>query len=146
MTKQISLPLKAAVLAAIVMSAVACSKTSDDATAGEKLDSAIASTEQNTSEAKTDIKQEMSELKQDMKDAGSSISATAQDVSITASVNAELARDDKLSALKIDVDTKDGKVLLTGKAPDIESRERATRLASNVKGVTTVENKLEIGS
>jgi osmotically-inducible protein OsmY len=146
MTLQKSLPLKTAALAAILMSVVACSKTSEDATAGEKLDSAIARTEQNANEAKADVKQEMSELKQDMKDAGHTVASAVDDASITAGVNAELAKDDKLSALKIDVDTKSGKVLLTGKAPDPESRERATRLAANVKGVTDVDNKLEIGS
>lgn len=146
MTLEKSLPLKTAALAAILMSVVACSKTSEDATAGQKLDSAIAQSEQNASEAKADVKQEMSELKQDMKDAGHAVAGAVDDASITAGVNAELAKDDKLSALKIDVDTKSGKVLLTGKAPDAESRERATRLAANVKGVTDVDNKLEIGS
>lgn len=145
MTKQLPLSLKAAVLVAIVMSAVACSKTSDDATAGEKLDSAVSNTEQHAKEAAADIKQGISDFNQDVKEAASSISATAEDLSITTRVTAELAKDDKLSALKVKVETKDGEVLLTGKAPDSESRERATLLASNVKGVTKVENKLEIG-
>ena len=57
----------------------------------------------------------------------------------------ELAKDDKLSALKINVDTSNGRVMLSGKAPDAESRERATRLAANVKGVMQVDNRLEIG-
>ncbi|MEN3112333.1 BON domain-containing protein [Uliginosibacterium paludis] len=146
MTRQTSLPLKTAACAALLLSVVACSKTSDDATAGQKLDSAVASTERNASETRADVRQEMSELKQDMKQAGNAVAGAVDDASITAGVNAELAKDDKLSALKIDVDTKGGKVLLTGKAPDAESRERATRLAANVKGVTDVDNKLEVGS
>lgn len=146
MNQNLTLPCKTALLAAIVMSVVACSKTSEDATAGQKLDSAIATTEQNAHEAKSDMKEGMAELKQDMKEAGDKVATSAEDASITAGVNAELAKDDKLSALKIDVDTQGGKVLLTGKAPDAESRERATRLAANVKGVVDVDNKLEIGS
>jgi len=37
--------------------------------------------------------------------------------------------DDQLKALKINVDTKDGKVVLTGVAPDAGSRDRATTMA-----------------
>ncbi|WKB54039.1 BON domain-containing protein [Eleftheria terrae] len=66
------------------------------------------------------------------------------DTAITASVNAELARDDKLSALRIDVDTSNGKVSLNGTAPSEADRERATQLASSVKGVTGVENNLTV--
>ena len=48
--------------------------------------------------------------------------------------------------LKIDVDTDKGRVVLKGKAPDAAARDRATTLASGVKGVTHVDNRLQIGS
>ena len=63
---------------------------------------------------------------------------------ITTSVNAELAKDDKLSALKIDVDTSDGRVMLKGTAPSQADKERATQLAQGVKGVTRVDNQLRV--
>ena len=68
------------------------------------------------------------------------------DASVTASINAELAKDPTLSAIKIDVDTEAGRVALKGSAPDAESRERATRLAQAVKGVVSVDNQLRVGS
>ena len=66
------------------------------------------------------------------------------DATITASVNAALAADSKLSAMKIDVDTDKGVVTLTGPAPDESSRAKATELAANAKGVTRVENHLTV--
>ena len=56
----------------------------------------------------------------------------------------ELAKDATLSALRIDVDTRDGHVMLSGTAPSTSARERATTLAANVKGVNSVENRLEV--
>ena len=49
-----------------------------------------------------------------------------------------------LSALKINVDTTGGRVVLRGTAPDTASRERATVLASAVSGVVSVENALTV--
>jgi hyperosmotically inducible periplasmic protein len=66
------------------------------------------------------------------------------DALITTSVNAELAKDPKLSSLRIDVDTAGGRVALKGTAPDAESKERASQLASNVKGVVSVDNQLTV--
>lgn len=63
---------------------------------------------------------------------------------ITSAVNAELARDPKLSATGINVDTEDGRVELKGAAPDTEARERAAELAESVDGVKSVDNKLTV--
>jgi hyperosmotically inducible protein len=59
-------------------------------------------------------------------------------------VNAKLAQDKTLSAMRIDVDTVDGKVSLRGTAPDPSARERATTLASAVDGVVSVDNQLVV--
>jgi osmotically-inducible protein OsmY len=66
------------------------------------------------------------------------------DATITASINAELAKDPALRALKIDVDTEEGHVRLRGAAPDREARNRATSLAAAVKGVVGIDNQLKI--
>ncbi len=66
------------------------------------------------------------------------------DAGITTSVNAELAKDPALSALKINVDTSAGKVVLRGTAPSTDARERATRLAQGVRGVVAVDNMLDV--
>ncbi|MET0517392.1 MAG: BON domain-containing protein, partial [Burkholderiaceae bacterium] len=55
-----------------------------------------------------------------------------------------LAKDSELSALSINVDTRDGRVALKGKAPTLAARDRATQLASAVKGVVSVDNQLVI--
>lgn len=72
--------------------------------------------------------------------------SAVEDAAVTATINAELAKDPKLSALKIDVDTSNGRVSLKGKAPDADSRERATQIASAVRGVQSVDNQLQVGS
>lgn len=68
------------------------------------------------------------------------------DVAITASVNASLAKDPDLSAMKINVDTKAGVVTLTGPAPSAAAKDRATSLAQAVEGVAGVNNNLAVGA
>jgi len=59
---------------------------------------------------------------------------------ITTTVKAELAKDSNLSALKINVDTDNGRVALHGTAPTAAARDHATTLAQGVKGVVSVDN------
>lgn len=134
------------VTAAVALAFSACSKKDDDRTAGQKLDSAIATTEQKAAEAKVAAKAEMAEIKADAKDASAKMGDKANDASITVSVNAELAKDASLSALRINVDTTEGRVTLNGTAPNKTARDRATQLAQSVKGVVSVDNRLEIRS
>ena len=63
---------------------------------------------------------------------------------ITAAINAELAKDSALSAMRINVDVSNGQVSLRGTAPSSLARDRATTLAQSVKGVNTVDNQLEL--
>lgn len=110
-----------------------CDRISDDRTAGQKLDAAVAKTEQKAEE-----------IKNDAKATTGTVADKTKDAAITTAVNAELVRDSRLSALKIDVDTVNGKVILRGTAPDTASRERATVLASAVSGVVAVDNALTV--
>lgn len=109
----------------------ACSERTQ--TAGQKVDSVVASAER-----KAD----------DMKDAaGQATSATRQavsDAAITTEVNAQLVKDPSLSALEINVDTRDGQVVLMGTAPDDVAKVRASQLAQGVDGVVSVDNRLTI--
>jgi osmotically-inducible protein OsmY len=59
-------------------------------------------------------------------------------------VKAALAADPALSVLKINVDTDNGVVLLTGPAPDEKARERAAVLAAAPAGVVRVDNRLVV--
>jgi len=72
------------------------------------------------------------------------VSHAASDVAITVAVNTALAKDKDLSALRIDVSTVDGHVVLDGSAPDAESRQRATLLTRAVDGVKSVDNRLAL--
>ena len=75
-----------------------------------------------------------------------SMAGKVDDVAITASIAAEFGKDADLSAIKIDVDTKDGNVTLNGTAPTEAARNKATLLAKSIKGVASVSNKLTIQS
>ena len=67
------------------------------------------------------------------------------DAAITTLVNAELARDSQLSALRVDVDTVDGRVTLRGDAPNANARDpHEPRLAQRVDGVKSVDNQLSV--
>ena len=133
----------------------ACGKKNDDQTVGQKLDTAVAKTEQAGRDAKANAETSMGKAEVAMKDAGSKAEAagkstadkvanTMDDVSITTAVSAALVRDPDLSALKIDVDTKNGSVTLSGPAPTLAAKEKATALAKAVKGVASVDNKLVV--
>lgn len=122
-----------ALAAALVALGLTACNRADERSAGERVDSAVARTEQAGNEAK-----------QEAREVTSSVKSAVSDASITASVNAELARDNELSALRIDVDTHGGKVALKGTAPNAEARERAAKLARAVSGVTDVDNQLAI--
>lgn len=68
------------------------------------------------------------------------------DAGITSSVRAALTRDPDLRATRVEVETVDGRVALTGEVPSAEARERATQIASAVAGVRSVDNRLKVGT
>jgi hyperosmotically inducible protein len=78
--------------------------------------------------------------KQAAKDTGEAIT----DASITAAVKTKLLADTKVGGLKIDVDTKDHVVTLTGPVNSAAERTEAVRLAKTTTGVKSVVNKLVI--
>jgi osmotically-inducible protein OsmY len=130
-------PLAAAVAALALSALAACDKAPDSRTAGQKVDDAVATMESKAEAAGDRMAQESAEVRRDVGEA-------VDDARITALVNAELARDPELSALKIDVDTTQGRVVLQGQAPNPDARERAERLASGIEGVHSVDNRLTV--
>lgn len=140
---------------AAALALAACDRKEDARTAGERLDSAVASANQNAREAGQEVKREAAEARSDIQreaTAARSELATAasaagdkmKDASITTAANAELARDSELSALRINVDTLEGRVVLRGSAPSEAARSRATLLAQRVEGVLSVDNQLSV--
>lgn len=149
--KSVTLTLSIVALAALS----ACGKNDNGQTAGQKLDSAVASTSQAAAEAKAKAEASMAKAGEAMKDAAqkaeasgakttSSMAGKADDAAITASIASEFAKDADLSAFKIDVDTKDGNVTLYGPAPTAAARDKATLLAKSIKGVASVSNRLTV--
>ena len=119
------IPALSAVVAALAL--LGCQKTDETQATGAK------------------VAQKMEQAKEATQKAADATASKMSDATITAEVNTALAKDPNLSALKIDVDTANGRVVLHGKAPDPAARDRATQLAQNVKGVVSVDNQLVVG-
>jgi hyperosmotically inducible protein len=148
-------PLALAFAVALALGLSACGKQDDGKTAGQQLDSAIAKTEDAAARAKAKAETEMASAGAAMKNATQSAEASGKDMAakagekiddltITTTVTAGLAKDPDLSALKINVDTRNGAVTLNGSAPTEAAREKAATLAKAVKGVNSVDNKLVV--
>jgi osmotically-inducible protein OsmY len=120
-----------AVLAAAAL--VGCNRPGEERTAGQKVDQAVGT-----------VKSEAQQAKQAADNAVTTATSAAADAMITTKVNAALAADNELKATKIDVDTSNGHVVLSGSAPSPQSRERASRLAHAVEGVVAVDNRLTV--
>jgi len=118
---------------AVVLALGACDRLNNASTVGERADSAVNRTEQAARNTADETRR-----------MGAAGADKVDDATITAKVNAALAADKDLSAVRIDVDTKNGVVTLTGPAPSPEASAQATKIAKNVKGVTSVENRLTV--
>jgi osmotically-inducible protein OsmY len=66
------------------------------------------------------------------------------DAAITGKVKTALIADPDVKALQVDVDTKDGVVMLTGTADSAAHAERAATVARGIDGVKSVDNKLTV--
>lgn len=144
-----------ATAAALALTLAACGQPEQDATIGQKLDTAIAATEKKADElgerAEAAADRAQADAAEATRDARVSAGETTaqmgdfiDDAAITAAVSARLAGDPDLSAIKIDVDTRDGKVTLSGPAPTEAARARAAELAISVKGVLGIDNQLVV--
>ena len=76
------------------------------------------------------------------RDAGKAVS----DAAITTAVKSKMLADTKVGGLKIDVDTSDGVVTLTGDVSSAAEKAEAMRLARETDGVKSVRDKLTISS
>ena len=141
-------------VSALALGLAACGKT-EEPTVGQRLDSAVEKTEQAAADARTKAEAVMQSAETKMEKGAASAEATAKqaadtakgaidDATITAQVNAGLAKDPDLSAVKINVDTVNGKVTLNGPAPSTVARDRAETIAKGVSGVTSVSNQLVV--
>jgi hyperosmotically inducible protein len=75
---------------------------------------------------------------------GDNVRNITGDAGITSAVKAKLLADSMVSGLRIDVDTNDGVVTLTGTVKSKAEADRAVMLTRNTEGVTTVVNNLRV--
>jgi len=137
MTRRFPRLLPVAAAAALALSLAACGEREDERTIGQRIDSTVNQVERKTESMTADARSAADKASNEVTD-------KVKDAAITTSINAELAKDKDLSALKIDVDTQDARVRLNGTAPDAAARDRATALARAVDGVVAVDNQLVV--
>ena len=75
-----------------------------------------------------------------------SIACAKTDPGITTAVKSKLAADDTVKAYKIDVDTTDHVVTLTGTVDSSAAKERAVTIARTTEGVNNVIDNLSVAS
>ena len=78
--------------------------------------------------------------------AGALAGAKVDDAQITSRVSASLMGDRELSSVRIDVDTRDGVVTLSGPVPSSSVKARANEIAQAVKDVKSVNNQLTVSA
>lgn len=136
--------------AAMLLALGACGRN-DERTVNQKMDTAVSKTDRagvdakrNAGDATASAGTAARHAANDTKAMGASASDKVDDAAITAKVNASLATDKDLSAIKIDVDTQNGVVTLSGPAPTATAKARAAEIARGVKGVNSVNNQLTV--
>lgn len=77
-------------------------------------------------------------------DGSRTVGTTAKDAAITASVKTKLLADSEVAGMKIDVDTFDKVVTLSGSVASEGLKDKAATLAKNADGVSSVKNELVV--
>lgn len=72
------------------------------------------------------------------------VGETFDDAGITMSVKSRLLEDPLVKGLRIDVDTRDGVVFLTGSVSSDAEKEKAVQLAKDTKGVRDVQSNMTL--
>jgi hypothetical protein len=72
------------------------------------------------------------------------VACSQSDAGITTAVKSKMAADDTVKAYKVDVDTKNKVVTLSGEVDTQAQREQAVLLARNTKGVSDVIDQLRV--
>ena len=83
-------------------------------------------------------------IREKAREAGGALADAAQNTQVSARIKAKLLEDRGLSAFKVDVDTADGVVTLSGTVDSHEAIERALQLALSTEGVRKVISTLQV--
>jgi hyperosmotically inducible protein len=90
------------------------------------------------------IQREASEAAREAREKAGEMGDALGDAGITSKVKTKFLADTGVSGLKIDVDTNDGVVTLTGTVPTEAEKRRAMELARQTDGVKSVVDKLKV--
>lgn len=155
-------------LTALVMGLAlsACNKADESQTTGQKVDSTVEKTEKAVAELKREGEESGAKMKAKteeslakagdvLKNATEKSETTAKaitgkaidkmdDMAISTAVSAELLKDPEIKFLKINVDTKNGSVVLNGTVPTNAAKARAESIAKTFNGVESVDNRLVV--
>ena len=138
------------ILAATVIgagiAAAAVSSYYDSRSVGERLDATVAAVDQNVQQQVSGMRSGATEAARGGALATERAATALGDAGITAAVKTSLAADPSLSAVKINVSTVEGVVVLSGPAPDQKSHDRAAVLAAAPQGVVRVDIRLVVGT
>src|SRR5688572_20776140 len=96
--------------------------------------------------AQEGVKQEARETKQEAKNAANKTGNAIKDSWITMKVHSQFVPEDALSGSDIDVDTKNGVVMLNGTVASEAGRARAMAIAKGTDGVKSVMDHLTIAA
>jgi osmotically-inducible protein OsmY len=100
------------------------------------------------SEAGRDVGRTVSEAGRDVgrtaSEAGRDVADATGDAAVTAAVKSKFLADTTISGLKIDVDTKDNVVTLTGTVGSAAEKAEAVRIARATSGVKSVRDNLKV--
>ena len=107
----------------------------------ETQDKAAAKTREakDKADAKTDSAQKKAS------DVANDAGTATKDAALTAAVKTKFLADTKISGLKIDVDTRNSVVTLTGTVPTAAEKTLAGKVAKETDGVKSVVNNLKVG-
>lgn len=134
----IALALVAGVTALVV------SQAYDHRSLGTRLDDTVTAAGSTVNSGVDGLRNTATGAAQQTAEAADKVAGAVGDAAITAAVKTALAADPSLSAVNIDVTTRQGSVLLEGPAPDEKSRHRAEVLAAAPTGVAHVDNRLVV--
>ncbi len=87
---------------------------------------------------------EQRETQQEVGTAAATAEARIEDGAVTAAVKTKLLADQSVSGMRIDVDTRDGVVTLTGTVANAAAKARANELARSTDGAVRVEDRLTV--
>jgi hyperosmotically inducible protein len=135
MKKNSGIHILAAASSLALIALAGCDNPKPAETAGKKIDQAM-----------DKMAQKVDQVAERAKEQGEKASQAMDDTKITAAVKAKILTEPGLKVLKIDVDTKDGFVTLSGSADSDQDVQKATQIASAIQGVKSVDNRLAISS